>query len=123
MDNNVLTYDEIIHLAGLPLVNADDMPGFEGYQVALTNGNVDIVSYVFDEYNVFVCCNETNIPENLPSITYDDKVFHYEKTVISENINQITAYYASSNGILFIGKSTGKTITESIKWLNALIFE
>ena len=125
LPDGVATYEEAIRRTGLPLVKADGMSGFEGYVLENISGKATAIIYSFKNYKVSIYNDNITLPTKpeLISLVYDNKEFFYKETDIEGIGNQIAVYYVSPDGVLFVGNILNKTVDESVKLLNALIFK
>lgn len=125
VDDNVLTYDEVVQLTGLPLVKADDMAGFVEYRVDEENLNPEWVKIAFDQGLVYIYGNKINSPELLTpySVVYENKTFYVEKSTGDKNETTIKIRYDSStNDVTFWGRFSNISVDEAIQILNTLVF-
>ena len=125
LQDDVVTYNEAVQLTGLPLIKADELEGFVEYRVSKAVGKVTTVNYVFNNFNVYIHCDNSEIPldSGLLLQNYVNKDFLYKETIIEGIGSRTMVYYMSPDGILFVGNVTDKTVDESIELLNSLIFD
>lgn len=125
VDDNVLTYDEVVQLTGLPLVKADDMAGFVEYELDNKNTKPMWVRLIFDNSIIYVYCHGLEVPElkDPQPIAYDEKVFDVEQNV--DDVDEITVkvrHESLTCDVTFWGRFSNTSVDEAIQILNTLVF-
>lgn len=119
-----VTYEEAVQLTGLPLVKADDMDGFEGYQLSMSSGQIYSVNYRFTDafVDIYVVKDKAPFFSYAKTVNYANRVFEVQEDTMLENGNQISVRYVSTSGEILVGNFNNVTADEAVQLLNTLVF-
>ena len=124
LENGVVSYEQAVQLTGLPLVKADEMDGFVGYQIGMDLERIVSIDYWFENGIVHVYSSSVNAPSlsDAQSIKFADKTFFIQEDVVSNVGSRVTVRYNALDDAVFVGRFTNTSVEEAVQMLNALVF-